>query len=43
MELAPEGRKAAVFGPYYMLRDIVVPIAAFGGVLFWLISPRLIL
>ncbi len=39
VELAPEGRKAAVFGLYYMLRDMVVAIAAFGGALLWMISP----
>ena len=39
MDLAPEERKAAVFGLYYMLRDMVVAIAAFGGAFLWLISP----
>lgn len=39
MELAPEGRKAAVFGLYYMLRDMVVALAAFGGAFLWMISP----
>ncbi len=39
MELAPEDRKAAVFGLYYMLRDIMVAIAAFGGAFLWMISP----
>lgn len=39
MDLAPEERKAAVFGLYYMLRDIVVAIAAFGGAFLWMISP----
>ncbi len=39
MDLAPEDRKAAVFGLYYMLRDMVVSIAAFGGAFLWLISP----
>jgi len=39
MELAPEERKAAVFGLYYMLRDIVVAIAAFGGAFLWMVSP----
>ncbi len=39
MELAPEDRKAAVFGLYYMLRDIMVSLAAFGGAFLWLISP----
>ena len=39
MDLAPEERKAAVFGLYYMLRDIVVAVAAFGGAFLWMISP----
>ena len=39
MELAPEERKAAVFGLYYMLRDIVVALAAFGGAFLWMLSP----
>ena len=40
MDLAPEGRKAAMFGLYYLLRDVVVSIAAFGGAFLWLISPQ---
>jgi MFS family permease len=39
MELAPEGRKAAVFGLYYLLRDMAVTLAAFGGAFLWMISP----
>ena len=39
MDLAPEDRKAAMFGLYYLLRDIVVSIAAFGGAFFWQIGP----
>lgn len=39
MELAPEGRKAAVFGLYYLLRDMAVALAAFGGAFLWMISP----
>jgi len=39
MDLAPEERKAAVFGLYYMLRDMVVAIAAFGGAFLWMINP----
>ena len=41
MDLAPEDRKAAMFGLYYMIRDIVVSLAAFGGAFLWLISPSL--
>jgi MFS family permease len=39
LELAPEGRKAAMFGLYYLLRDVVVSLAAFGGALLWRIDP----
>lgn len=39
MDLAPENRKAGMFGLYYLLRDVVVSLAAFGGALLWLISP----
>lgn len=35
MDLAPEGRKAGAFGVYYLLRDVVVSLAAFGGALLW--------
>ena len=39
MDLAPEGRKAATFGLYYLIRDIVVSVAAFGGAFLWMVSP----
>lgn len=35
MDLAPDSRKAATFGVYYLIRDIIVSIAAFGGALLW--------
>lgn len=35
MDLAPDGRKAAAFGVYYLIRDLVVSVAAFGGALLW--------
>lgn len=38
MDLAPEGKKAATFGTYYLIRDVVVSIAAFGGALLWDVS-----
>jgi MFS family permease len=41
MDLAPEGRKAAMFGLYYLMRDVIVAFAAFGGALLWRISPEL--
>lgn len=39
MDLAPEDRKAATFGLYYLIRDIIVSLAAFGGAFLWMISP----
>lgn len=39
MDLAPQDRKAAMFGLYYLMRDVVVSFAAFGGAFLWLISP----
>ena len=39
MDLAPENRKAAMFGLYYLLRDSIVSIAAFGGAFLWQIGP----
>jgi MFS family permease len=35
MDLAPEGRKAGTFGVYYLVRDVIVSAAAFGGALLW--------
>jgi len=40
MDLAPEDRKAAMFGLYYLMRDVIVSIAAFGGAFLWLIEPQ---
>ncbi len=39
MELAPEDCKAAMFGFYYLSRDMVVSLAAFGGAFLWIKSP----
>jgi len=39
MDLAPEDRKAAMFGLYYLLRDSIVSVAAFSGAFFWWLSP----
>jgi len=41
MDLAPEDRKAAMFGLYYLVRDVLVAFAAFGGALLWSVSPEL--
>jgi MFS family permease len=39
MDLAPEGKKAGMFGAYYLARDVVVSVAAFGGAFLWSLSP----
>ena len=39
MDLAPENCKAGMFGLYYLVRDVFVSIAAFGGAFLWQISP----
>lgn len=39
MDLAPSGREAGMFGLYYLMRDVVVSIAAFGGAFLWLVNP----
>ncbi len=39
MNLSPDGREAAMFGLYYLMRDTVVSIAAFGGAFLWTVSP----
>jgi MFS family permease len=38
MDLAPEDRKAAMFGLYYLMRDTIVSLAAFGGAFLWAIG-----
>ena len=39
MDLSPEAQKAAMFGLYYLVRDVVVSVAAFGGALLWALTP----
>ena len=39
MDLAPEAQKAGMFGLYYLLRDVIVSVAAFGGALLWQVGP----
>jgi hypothetical protein len=41
MDLAPEGRKASTFGAYYLMRDVIVSLAAFGGAVLWHMSPTI--
>jgi len=40
LELAPDSCKAGMFGLYYLIRDTIVAVAAFGGALLWQISPE---
>ena len=39
MDLAPEDKKAGMFGAYYLVRDVIVSVAAFGGAYLWSLSP----
>lgn len=40
MDLAPPNAKAGTFGAYYLLRDLVVSLAAFSSAFLWDISPE---
>jgi MFS family permease len=40
LDLAPEDRKAGMFGLYYLVRDVIVSLAAFGGAWLWSIGPE---
>ncbi len=40
MDLAPSNCRAGMFGLYYLIRDVFVSVAAFGGALLWQISPE---
>ncbi len=40
MDLAPPNAKAGTFGVYYLLRDLVVSMAAFSSAFLWNISPE---
>jgi MFS family permease len=39
VDLAPADRKAGMFGLYYLMRDVCVSVAAFGGAFLWQIGP----
>jgi MFS family permease len=39
LDLAPEPCKAGMYGLYYLIRDVCVSVAAFGGAFLWQISP----
>jgi MFS family permease len=38
--LAPAAHRAGMFGLYYLIRDIIVSVAAFGGAFLWEVSPQ---
>jgi MFS family permease len=38
--LAPAAHRAGMFGLYYLIRDIIVSVAAFGGAFLWEFSPQ---
>jgi MFS family permease len=40
MDLAPEHAKAGTFGTYYLIRDVIVSVAAFSSAFLWNISPQ---
>jgi MFS family permease len=40
MDLAPEHAKAGTFGVYYLVRDVIVSLAAFSSAFLWNISPQ---
>jgi MFS family permease len=40
MDLSPDSCKAAMFGLYYLIRDVFVSFAAMGGAFLWQISPE---
>jgi MFS family permease len=40
VDLSPEASKAGMFGLYYLLRDVVVAVAALGGAFLWEVSPQ---
>jgi hypothetical protein len=40
MDLAPDDCRAGMFGLYYLIRDVIVSLAALGGAFLWRISPE---
>ncbi len=40
MDLSPAHCRGAMFGLYYLIRDVVVSFAALGGAFIWQISPQ---
>jgi MFS family permease len=40
MDLCPDSCKAGMFGLYYLIRDVIVSVAALGGAFLWQINPQ---
>ncbi len=40
MDLSPAHSRAAMFGLYYLIRDVVVSVAALGGAFLWNLNPE---
>jgi MFS family permease len=40
MDLSPEDARSAMFGLYYLIRDLIVSLAALGGAFLWQVSPE---
>ena len=40
MDLSPDSCKAGMFGLYYLIRDVIVSLAALGGAALWVIRPE---
>ena len=41
LDLAPPDARAATFGLYYLIRDVIVSLAAFGGFWLWNMAPAI--
>jgi len=39
LDLCPDDRRATMFGFYYLVRDLIVSVAAFGGAFLWAYAP----
>jgi len=40
MALTPDTSKSGMFGRYYLIRDVIVSKAAFGGAFLWQANPQ---
>jgi MFS family permease len=40
MDLAPDRYRAGMFGLYYLIRDVIVSVAAIAGAFLWQINPQ---